>query len=681
MSKATPAHLCLLLVPVFSCNTSPSTLSDSDAGPVCCSSTTCTPLAAEHCFGGICTRLASGQASPQNVAAGPTGVYWNNGGDGTLMTLAPGATAPRTLAQRPSAASALALGNTNVYWTETNAGNVLALPLAGGTAITVSAYPPLVYAPAAIASSAGRIYWTNASAAVLSEPAAGGAVDVVALGQANPQGVAVDADAVYWVNAGTGAADGSVVKAPLAGGLTVTLASLQPRPHAITLDTANVYWTNSGAVCEVPKSGGKVTTLSAVSTPSGIAVADSVLYYTGYDGTDSEGAVWSMPIGGTASEIAVHQKNPSSLAIDETNIYWTDDDPIDGSVLEMERSGSIVDAPAVLATGRSHPRGLAVDGTNVYWVDAAETEGPGAVLRTSIAEGGVVATVAANQAQPNVITVDAGRLYWGNWGTLRNGLADSTVASVDSAGGPIQTLAGNPNLIANAAPIGIAADDSGLYWTNAGALTVNNGSVVHLAAGAASPTVLAVGVSPFSVVVDGTHSFYADINGAIVGVSNAGGTPTTLASGQAGTLLLASSPTDLYWMTVGVDWATGANYLSTGTLWAVSKEGGAPVAVESSIPAPAGLAADATGVYWTSQGGYSDCFADGKVFRLAPDAGAPTVIASGQLQPLGITVQNGTVYWVNDGLPPDPTGADAGPDGLPADLVKGSVMTWHPGTP
>jgi sugar lactone lactonase YvrE len=78
---------------------------------------------------------------------------------------------------------------------------------------------------------------------VKSIPIGGGSINPIAQNQGAPDGIAVDAQYVYWTNYD----DNTVLKAPKAGGTAYTLASSQNNPSAIAVDDKNVYWANQGS--------------------------------------------------------------------------------------------------------------------------------------------------------------------------------------------------------------------------------------------------------------------------------------------------------------------------------------------------------------------------------------------------------------------------------------------------
>jgi hypothetical protein len=255
--------------------------------------------------------------------------------------------------------------------------------------------------PTGIAVSSGvtHVYWTDlasdaigvsqitgtlASAPAYYEPSgpAGGAI-----------AVAVDGHNLYWIDT----TQGTVNQLPLsatqvlrnadAGTPPHVLASGQQGARAIAVDATNVYWTvfgtsaNAGTVNKVPIGGDNsqvVTLASDEDQPSGIAVdgMDAYVYWVDQAqraGNSVGGAVKRVSIAGDAGApeiLAPNQGAPSSIALDDQYVYWTDFD--DGTVQKVPRSG-VGDGGAIypLAKSQDTPNSIAVDSVNVYWANGS----------------------------------------------------------------------------------------------------------------------------------------------------------------------------------------------------------------------------------------------------------------------------------------------------------------------
>jgi hypothetical protein len=75
----------------------------------------------------------------------------------------------------------------------------------------------------------------------------GGTPAALASNQSVPRAIVVDGSNLYWVNASTGTATGTVMKMPLSGGMPTTLASGQYLPDYTTVDATSVYWVSCEA--------------------------------------------------------------------------------------------------------------------------------------------------------------------------------------------------------------------------------------------------------------------------------------------------------------------------------------------------------------------------------------------------------------------------------------------------
>lgn len=116
--------------------------------------------------------------------------------------------------------------------------------------------------------------------------------------------------------------------------------------------------------------------------------------------------------------------------------------------------------------------------------------------------------------------------------------------------------------------------------------------------------------------------------------------PIRLAFGQVGAKRMAVFGTGVYWTAAG-----------NGAVALVSKGGGSVSVLATGIPAPFGIAVDATAVYFTSEGTAAAQFADGAVEKLPSSGGPPQVLTSGQPRPRDLRVDAASAYWLDYGPP------------------------------
>jgi hypothetical protein len=106
--------------------------------------------------------------------------------------------------------------------------------------------------------------------------------------------------------------------------------------------------------------------------------------------------------------------NPSSLAVDSTNVYWTDVG--DGTVVKADLATG---TQTQIASGESSPTALFIDSSsNLYWVETSA--GNVHIMR----QDGVSGVYASGQAGPTAVvattdTVDP--VYWSTRGTIQGG--------------------------------------------------------------------------------------------------------------------------------------------------------------------------------------------------------------------------------------------------------------------
>jgi hypothetical protein len=265
----------------------------------------------------------------------------------------------------------------------------------------------------------------------------------------------------------------------------------------IALDATHVYWTDSATngVFKIAKQGGDSITLVPQRT-------------------DKEGA----------------------LAVGPTHVCWTSGS--DGMILRVPIEGG---TPVVVASQQFEPSGVAVDAANVYWTTYGQWfmagTPKGTVMKASL-ETGVVTMIADNRTGAGPIAVDATALYWSESGGGDTTGGTDAVMKVPLGGGPLVTLhQAFPN--ADGIPYLIGIDGSSVYYRDGGLRKVplSGGNVT---------TVLSAFPALADARVDGAHVYWVG-SGAIMRVSVDGGPQMAIVTGDQPSAL-AVDQTNVYWI-------------------------------------------------------------------------------------------------------------------------------------
>src|SRR6476659_6473839 len=111
--------------------------------------------------------------------------------------------------------------------------------------------------------------------------------------------------------------------------------------------------------------------------------------------------------GGTPTVLAANEPGAWAIAVDATDVYWTNQDA--RTVMKVPIAGG---TPVMLARGATaaQPWDVAVDSGRVYWNDYAS---PGSVMTAPLA-GGAATTLAGQQDGPRNMAIAGARVYWIN---------------------------------------------------------------------------------------------------------------------------------------------------------------------------------------------------------------------------------------------------------------------------
>ncbi len=270
----------------------------------------------------------------------------------------------------------------------------------------------------------------------------------------------------------------------------------------------------------------------------------------------------------------------------------------------------------ILATGQSGATDLdAADADFVYWTNEANT----LVLRSPKARGPVeVFHDSGVDKHPHAIITDETHVYWtesDTAGRIVRKPKDSLEADL-----PEELASGQGE------PVGIALDETYVYWANLGGNSINRVPKI----GGAVEVIAVSQLMPTALVVDDTHIFWLSAGSGQVMRSVKDGPPLQQLAGGQGQLSYLSLSADLVYWTDG----------TSGEVLSVGKDGGSSLVVASGQNGPASIAVAANAVYWSNE-------LAGEVMVQSLNGGDPIEVASGQSQPLGLKTDGDDLYWLN----------------------------------
>jgi hypothetical protein len=350
-----------------------------------------------------------------------------------------------------------------------------------------------------------------------------------------------------------------------------------------------------GAPC-TPDTCTPETLASKLLFPTGLAVDQSSVYW------DDGDSILKAPLGGGSPvALASGQFQATSIAVEDGLVYWIAFGA--GKVVSMPVAGG---APTVLVSGQDLPQYLALGGDYIYWTSGGR-EGACGGCSCTCADGTPLTGTIGGACTCADACSFAGH---GQTGAGTCGADTSrtpyTVSVAPRTGGAATELFSTPNEI-----LSIAADQGRVYWTVGRDSDPVGGGVIMTSgpAGEALGPLAGTEGAPALVRAFSGWLFWVDEpmsrEGTIMKMPARGGAPTVLAANQDVSALAADAS--------GVYWTTSATTLppaaADGALLRVPLLGGSPVTLVDGLTLSFGIALDETSVYWTDIGPLLQTFA------------------------------------------------------------------------
>ncbi len=280
----------------------------------------------------------------------------------------------------------------------------------------------------------------------------------IAVAQAWPVALALDATHVYWANWG-GYRDGGILRASKQGGLPELLVSSSSRPDSLLLDRGHVYFAErvSSTLSRVPLASGPVEPIVERVGDMGWVLSEQLVYFLG-NTTEGIHAVGKQ--GGEIETVVPAVTTSGPLQLHGGYVYWREHyfasvPSFDGGAQRLWRAPVQGGAPELLVTEpHSVLTGLVVDDQAVYYglaVNLPECGCEGGQLKVLAHGSTATQTFASVQGDYlGAIAVTPAHLYWSTASTIQRTSKDGAVTV---------TLASNlPSVSA------LAVDDEHVYF-------------------------------------------------------------------------------------------------------------------------------------------------------------------------------------------------------------------------
>jgi hypothetical protein len=299
--------------------------------------------------------------------------------------------------------------------------------------------------PFEMVADESNVYWTEfgddenaTNGSVKSCPTTGcGAGPLVyAVLQANPRGIAVDANNVYWGTALSQSVNGAIWSCPIAGcpGSGPKKVVTANVPYQVSVDALYVYWADNfdDSVNRALKGGGPLIVLNdgggnnALTNGQGCVVDATSIYVTDYDYD-----LYRLPLAG-GSLVPMYGQTmgnigPAAVTLDATHVYLG----VEGSILQEPKTATSASAAQAIVNNVPDPDGLQVDPSSgdLYWSDWGSGTGTDGTVGKVPTNGGTATVMHQSLVTPEAIAVNGTYVFWLSNGTVPAGSMSGATTS------------------------------------------------------------------------------------------------------------------------------------------------------------------------------------------------------------------------------------------------------------
>lgn len=179
---------------------------------------------------------------------------------------------------------------------------------------------------------------------------------------------------------------------------------------------------------------------------------------------------------GSEVAIAFGRANPTAVATDGVNVFWTEQA---GSVFSTPVAGGTI---TTLASGLVGLAGIASDGSNLFF-----TQNGNAIVRLPAGGGALTTIISGRAGLTGRLAVDGSSVYWQE---------GNNIQKAPKTGGAVATL------VTRASITGLATDGTNVYLAE----NLNPGNILSLPVGGGAVTTLATGFNSLTSVAAGASN-------------------------------------------------------------------------------------------------------------------------------------------------------------------------------